>query len=403
MKVLLVEDSEEKRDKVQEFLIGLNLGMEILVAGNVISACKLAKTTEFSLVILDVVIPFADYDDPCPTNCKKLLQLIQGQLLRKPPFFVLLTERIDRFEEVRNELVRFGWTTIEYSTDERWRLPLENISKTLIHNINTSGEFDVVWIVALRDSEFLAVRGLPLKWEEFVVEGDANCYYKTRVVHSEGHEFSIVLGCAQCMGPVGAAEIASRMIKTFRPRLVVMSGISGGVKGKCGLGDIIIAKSVFDYGSGKLKESNEGVYLDPSPNDIPCDFLLSDLINRFIESRLWHKSILEGMPDVPKIDRTKAHFEPLASGANVIGSPKVVGEIVGRNRKVVGIEMESYAVFHCCRATIHPSIPVFVCKAVSDFADLHKDDKFRMRCSRASAIATFEFCKSWHVELNMLR
>ncbi len=65
-------------------------------------------------------------------------------------------------------------------------------------------------------------------------------------------DLHIVAAVQNDMGMVPAAILATKTVRAWRPKLVAMVGICAGVRGRVNLGDIIIGKQVFDYGSGKL-------------------------------------------------------------------------------------------------------------------------------------------------------
>ena len=54
------------------------------------------------------------------------------------------------------------------------------------------------------------------------------------------------------MGMVAATSLATKMINNFAPRYMVMTGIAGGTKpDKMNFGDVIVAKTSWDYRAGK--------------------------------------------------------------------------------------------------------------------------------------------------------
>lgn len=70
----------------------------------------------------------------------------------------------------------------------------------------------------------------------------------------------------------------------------------------------------------------------------------------------------------------RMHSGPLASGASVLATSEPIDEIRHHGRKLIGVEMEAYAVHLACHAAVDPP-PAFVCmKSVCDFADEKNDD-----------------------------
>jgi len=54
------------------------------------------------------------------------------------------------------------------------------------------------------------------------------------------------------MGMVPAAILATKAVHVCAPLYVAMTGVCAGVAKDVNIGDIVIADSIFDYGSGKL-------------------------------------------------------------------------------------------------------------------------------------------------------
>lgn len=94
------------------------------------------------------------------------------------------------------------------------------------------------------------------------------------------------------------------------------------------------------------------------------------------EQRLYHPA---GLPPAPPF---KVHVAPIATGAAVVEDATLFERLSQSMRKVLGIDMEGSALgvagaFH--------QLPVVVVKAVSDFGDPFKDDRYRTFAARASA------------------
>jgi hypothetical protein len=85
-------------------------------------------------------------------------------------------------------------------------------------------------------------------------------------------------------------------------------------------------------------------------------------------------------------------IEPLASGAGVIENNKVIEEIKGHNRKLVGIDMETYGVFYAVKHSQKPRpLAAMSFKSVSDFGDPLKNDKFQKYTACTSASFMYQF------------
>ena len=60
-------------------------------------------------------------------------------------------------------------------------------------------------------------------------------------------DYKIIAFSINGMGRVQAALATSEAINIWKPRVILLAGIAGGVKGKVELGDVIIPKEIYDY------------------------------------------------------------------------------------------------------------------------------------------------------------
>jgi len=81
-------------------------------------------------------------------------------------------------------------------------------------------------------------------------------------------------------------------------------------------------------------------------------------------------------------------FGPLASGAAVIADKTIFEKLQAeQHRKLLGLEMEAYGVLLAVEELPHPQPEAFVIKAVQDYADHDKSDKYRgYACHVSSAV-----------------
>ena len=87
---------------------------------------------------------------------------------------------------------------------------------------------------------------------------------------------------------------------------------------------------------------------------------------------------------------------PVASGASVIADPQIIKKIQdGQIRDVVGIEMEIFGVYYAARWSVSPKPKYVALKAVCDYANADKDDKYHPYASYTSAKIFVELAKKY--------
>lgn len=117
MKVLLVEDDENKRMQIVELVKTVRPGWEIVSARSYQSGLKLLLRDRFDLILLDMTIPTYDIgpeDDggrPQPYGGRELLRQMGRRGLRSP---VIVVTQFDRFGERGDAL-----TLAELDADSR--------------------------------------------------------------------------------------------------------------------------------------------------------------------------------------------------------------------------------------------------------------------------------------------
>ena len=170
-------------------------------------------------------------------------------------------------------------------------------------------------------------------------------------------------------GHVDGALWATCLIAKCKPHFVLLAGPCGGFSQKgCRLGDLIIPNRAFHFQYGAF---HHGSWL---PEVRAVD--IHDRIRGFLFAHA--KDLLEtaaaeqfrtyaGEP-TPDGGQPGWHIEPIASSDLYLRDTGKVNEAVKRDRKVIAVEMEGYAVM---RAAVHAGVPLgcLIVRSVADFAD----------------------------------
>lgn len=192
------------------------------------------------------------------------------------------------------------------------------------------------------------------------------------------------VACAKApkMGLPAAAALTTAAAHLFRPRFLVMPGITAGRRGKTNLGDIIVPDHVTDYGSGKWVEeipaqseaANGNTRFCPRPEPVTleaqtlavCELIKTENVIFDDIRRQW---LDRNRTSTTNYGTPELIVGPTASGAAVVNSEQYWRDIISRNDKVVGIDMEAFGVAYAAEAVrtplYHPSW--LVAKSVCDF------------------------------------
>ena len=410
MKILIVEDCDKKAKHVEETVRKCCISDKTHIdrAKSVISAIRQLEGITYDLLLLDLVIPQRD-NELATYNCGKhiLSEIVKGNTCNKPSHIICLTAFADSAGDIKSEEEKGLVHIIIYSdTDCKWKELLQAkvsyVSDRLekADYLPTDYDADIAIVTSSPHVELNEVKKLP---GDFVAEyNQADClhYFTANWRARSGKTLKVVSCAAPFMGMTAACATAFKVIDRWRPRYLCMTGIAAGVSKSATYGDILVADSAFDYESGKIIEREDGERtFQPSPNPIPLDSHLHALLQMCERDQLYMNSI-QASWYAPLRSTPKMIFGIIASGAAVVQSKNVVNQILGTSRKVVGIDMEAYAIFQAARLARSPIPKVLVAKSVCDFADIKKNDDWQQFAAFTSARFIYEFFTNT-TELNM--
>ncbi|WP_434998507.1 hypothetical protein ACRQTN_07240 [Pectobacterium brasiliense] len=267
--------------------------------------------------------------------------------------------------------------------------------------------------------------------------------------------FTIRTTWCSYMGREEASALVQKLFIDTNFNCIAMTGICAGRRGKVELGDVIFADRLWSYDAGKLISDEKGsVFQEDILQYRQSDVIIQRMHNISVDISAWpiprpqftlenqedwviqcigsgiipHKQddFQYKCPDWEKVlerllnknlvteeliltndgrnyfrkleifnpDRHykskpfNLHIAPLATGAAVVEDETIFSKLSKSMRKVLGIDMEASALGAI--GSIN-NIPVIVAKAVSDFGDLYKDDRYRHFASQASARVMVQF------------
>jgi nucleoside phosphorylase len=253
---------------------------------------------------------------------------------------------------------------------------------------------DVVFICALRKPELEALRQVIGKerWRDPQILRDPYQIEVAQIKESSGITLQCVAAAAQQMGLTAAAVLTSQLLHLFKPQLVIMTGIAAGIDPqKQGFGDILVGKQSFNYIAGKRRAfKNGGFASDPQQVEIPDH--VSSLIAKLSSEATLFETIRAGFTSPPPRP-LGIHLGPIGSADQVIDDKIIVTRLIKSYRKLIGLDMETYAVYRACREfTWKP--PVFISvKSICDFAS-QKTDKWQAYAAYTSAAFAYELLRT---------
>jgi nucleoside phosphorylase/CheY-like chemotaxis protein len=394
MKVLIVDDDTEKLRRIVNVFSAVP-GAEVVhidECRDSTSAKRYLRQNSYDLLVLDIAIPERiDSEIARDGGLTLLAEVCRRDQYKRPHHVCIITAYPDLEDGVRERFPLERWRVLTFdATSDAWA---DQLRAQVIHiaAARTADEgspldygCDLAIICALDDVELESVLRLPWNWEIVALPRDGTIYRKGHFLES-GKVITVVAAAASRMGMTWASVLSVKMISAFRPRYLIMSGICAGVPGRAAIGDVIVAETSWDYGSGKYEVRGEKRIFAISPHQLPLDMGLVSRVRLISRDHAGLAAIRARWPGPKPRQELQVKLGPIASGAAVIADSSRVGEIEEQNRKVVAIDMEAYAVFAAAADCAEPRPTALVVKGVSDLADEEKSDSFQPYAAYVSA------------------
>ncbi|HNP66686.1 MAG TPA: response regulator [Aequorivita sp.] len=404
IKILIVEDTPAKLDKIKQLFNDETKpeSIQITEVDNVKTAKRLLYKQSYDLMILDLVLPFESGDlNPNYKNGIDFLDDIYGNpSIIKPIHIVGLTEFSELKPEYENKFHKQLNILIDYQQDSfNWREQLKGILWMLVEKEekffqrrNNQYNYDIAIITAV-DIEFKAIMNLDAQWELEKVENDATSYYKG-VFKNKNKELRVIAASAPQMGMNASSALSMKLIYNFRPKYLVMTGIAACTQSRdnYGFGDILVADQSWDGGAGKITEKADGeaIFL-PSANYLSLDADLKEKINLYKTNDSLFVAIRNGSKHSKSNTMLQLHVGPLASVAGVTENTAIIELLKKHQRKIIGLEMETYGVFYSANNCSNPKPKPLSIKSICDFADTNKNDNYQEYAAYTSAQFFYQF------------
>lgn len=402
LNIIVVEDNAAKRDKIIK-LITSSIDIpetSIDSASDIKCAKRLIYKKAYDFMILDLVLPIDEDDEPNPTNGINFLKDIHSNPQIKPITHIVgLTGFSEHFETYRSEFENRLWQLIDYKAEEiDWQEKLKNLLFHLIkvrteflQRENLDYDFDIAIITALQTPELEQVLALNGGWEELTYGNDATVYYKG-VFKNESKSFKVIATSSPQMGMVACSTVCMKLIHHFRPKYIFMPGIAAGVKGVVNFGDILVADQTYDGTNGKITTMDNGERgFSPNPTPLTLDSDLRERVRTY-ESRAQYffdlKSRWNGNKPSTEL---KLKIGPIVSVPYVIQNEEELVSLKDHQRKLIGLEMEIFGVFYSANNGFNPKPKAMAIKSVCDFGDKEKADNYQKYAAFTSAQFMYDF------------
>lgn len=378
MKVLLIEDEQQKHDAIKSHLESRGVSEDdIIHASNMTDFAGNLKE-DIGLFIIDFNLP--SIDNAAPTqNGRAILETIiksgnQNALL------LAISSYPEEFKDLRDLYEAEGCILADFNNQNGWQSTLDN----LLIQLKLNQRFDFVIFCALQEERnpYITIMG-----GKQVIRNGIDCFD----VAIDGATGTIVL--LPKMGLVNAAVVAGMCINKFMPSFVGMSGICGGFKGRANIGQLFVSSMAYEYQTGKW--ASDG--FQQEPYQVKPDNQTLTSLNVLTDNKDLLVQLEEGFTGDCPPTRQKPKMGIFTSGSAVIADQTLMNKISNIHRKVNALDMEVFAVQRAAELSSN-EITCVCAKTVVDLGNMKKNDKLHGYGSYISAkymIRTIEhFLKS---------
>lgn len=397
LKILVLEDEQEKTRLIYETL----LGIEGIADENVdhcmaaVDAKRLLKERHYDLLILDINVPLRLQQAVTVGGGLDVLRAIRERLpgINPPGYVIGLTAYDSGFATASDDFANPLWKLVRFSYDSRtWREQLVAAASYIVAHSGPPYPSDgstyhvpLGIVVGLEDVELESVLALDASFKQIKVDHDPVRYF-VGTLRDGSRSVDVIVGAAPQMGMPVAAVVATKLIETFRPRNLAMCGICAGVRSKTKIGDILVADPCWDWGSMKLastKSGDEDRQIAPYPWRLPTDLRAAAKTLGKDSSAI--TGIYEGWTARKPRSKPRVLIDAVASGAAVVQRKQVMDEIRRQHKNLIGVEMEIFAVLTAGALASAPTPRCIGVKAVCDFGDERKTDYAQKYAAYTSA------------------
>jgi|GEM_PF-2389004 len=438
IRILIVEDVEEKARKIEESLResgfhSENVTLSLARADSFSSAQSVLEKQFFDIVILDLKIPVFRGGEPSLENSKLLYEFIRDVAPSKP-FFVLGLTSVPQQEVEASFQETPNFSICRFESSNKW---LEHLvdrigfvigaKSGLSDYLNNNYGVDAIIVTARKRNEFDPILST-IEWvNDFnapkAVLGEVHNRFGY-VELAPGVEISLGIVCLDEMGLSHSAAVTANLVSTFRPKHLAMLGMCCGLKkivqpgapekgGTCKLGDIVVARDTCCW--------DEGKYEDDDPNLVNSAFFNNRAVNKSPKAEYWRnvdrfldandtelakivkqlyeqedlQSVRQRLIGGVQFDPSASiHWGTIVSGPCVIDSEEMITTIEQRFPRAIGLEMEAHSIYSAVDCSIGVKPHVLVIKGVADFGDGTKAKPVQAMASAGSYLVYREILKN---------
>lgn len=405
--VLIIDDTDSKISRIKS-VIEKNCEIpteNIDIAKSINSGRKLLTSKDYDLLVLDLVLPLNDDEEADQEEAPKFIdEIYANERINIPNQIIGLTQFEEYYSSLKERFEDKVWYLLKYEQSKNdWITKLQNKiihlrknKELILKSIQDSNKYNIGIVCALQE-EFIQLKNAfdKLEWIKLNKIGLPYDFYTSTINTIYGNSHKIIIACTGKPGVVPTSILATSMYNTFNVDYLFMTGFCAGFKSDdISLGDIVVAESIQDYGTGKIKDDESGnMKLLKELHQIPANYELTTKVNTFISNSENIDKVNAALRKVNlKDDRTnlKALLGPTVCGPFVVTSESLMTSLKEDSRKLKSLDMEGFGLYLTSYALDRKCLWI---KSIADLGDKDKGDDYHKMCSYASSVFLYHFIK----------
>ena len=221
LNILIIDDKEQKIDDLRRVITSISDDIEVEEAQTIVDAREKMRDFSYDLVILDMVIPELEGDEPSRTaGSDYLTEIYENPDIKRPLQVIGLTEYEEEFNQQKEEFRDRLWYLLFYSQRElRWKKSLKNkvtqlmgMKRDFVQTLLDRDKYDVGVICALSE-EFEQMQWAfdGCVWDDCRLPGLPFLFRTTTVATSQLHDVKVIAACAEHSDVCAAAILGTAL------------------------------------------------------------------------------------------------------------------------------------------------------------------------------------------------
>ena len=405
--ILIIDDKEQKIDNLRKVITSISEDINVEESQTIVDAREKMRDYSYDMVILDMVIPELEGEEPSRTGGSDYLtEIYENTDIKRPLQVIGLTEYEEEFNQQKEEFRDRLWYLLFYSQkDIKWKKSLKDkvvqlmgMKRDFIQTLLERDKYDVGVICALSEEfEQLQKAFDGCTWDDCRLDGLPWLFRTTTVPTASFKDIRVIAACADRPGVCATSILATALYTVARVDAIFMTGITAGVDyDGIRLDDVIIAESVLDYATGRLEEEENGKgeikWLREIHQANASNRLLSAATSLARDSEVCEdiNHILREKNLKDSRDNVQFRKAKTVCGPFVMASGTLVDVLKNDERKLQALDMEGFGLYLTAHNLEKNALWV---KAVCDFADIRKGDAHHKCCSYVSAAFLYQLIR----------